>query len=160
MWEDYGGKKVSTDRGLDGGEDGDGEVAAEEGVGDEAAEEAEHEGGAHEVGDDVGGLGVAQVHGAREVRHQVHGDAQRGQPLVQLRHCSSTTDTGQESGQDSPCIISHPSVRSASIVKEPRASELDRRMPPGQICLQSTTYLGSWRRRPSGRWWRAGPGGP
>ena len=77
-----------TDRGLDGGEDGDGEVAAEEGVGDEAAEQAEHEGGAHEVGDDVGRLGVAQVHGRRQVRHQVHGDAQRRQPLVQLRHCN------------------------------------------------------------------------
>ena len=77
-----------TDRGLDGGEDGDGEVAAEEGVGDEAAEQAEHEGGAHEVGDDVGRLGVAQVHRRRQVRHQVHRDAQRRQPLVQLRHCN------------------------------------------------------------------------
>jgi hypothetical protein len=69
---------------LDEGEDGDGEAPAEEGVSEEPAEEAEHEGGAHEVGDDVGGLGAGQVHGARQVRHQVHGDAHGGQPLAQL----------------------------------------------------------------------------
>ena len=66
------------------GEDGDGEVPAEEGVSEEAAEEAEEEGCAHEVGDDVGGRGAGQVHGARQVGDQVHGDAHGGQPLAQL----------------------------------------------------------------------------
>lgn len=74
----------TTYDGLDEGEDGDGEVAAEEGVGEEAAEEAEEEGGAHEVGDDVGGLGAGQVHGAREVGDEVHGDAHGGEALAEL----------------------------------------------------------------------------
>jgi hypothetical protein len=69
---------------LDEGEYGDGEVPAKEGVSQEPAEEAEQEGRAHEFGDDVGGLGVGQVHGARQVRHQVHGDAHGGQPLAEL----------------------------------------------------------------------------
>lgn len=69
---------------MDEGEDGDGEVSPEEGVGEEPAEEAEQEGGSHEVGDDVGGLGAGQVHGVRQVSHQVHGDAHGGQPLAQL----------------------------------------------------------------------------
>jgi hypothetical protein len=78
-------RRQTTNRGLDGGEDGDGEVAAEVAVGDEAAEEAEHEGGADEVGDGVGGGCIAEVHGAGHVRHQVHRDAQRRHPLEQLR---------------------------------------------------------------------------
>jgi hypothetical protein len=69
---------------LDEGEDGDGEVPAEEGVGEEAAEEAEEEGGAHEVGDDVGRRGAGQVHGAREVGDEVHGDAHGGEALAEL----------------------------------------------------------------------------
>ena len=81
-------RRYATHRGLDGGEDGDGEVAAEVGVGDEAAEEAEHEGGADEVGDGVGGGGIAEVHGAGHVRHQVHRDAQRRHPLEQLNACA------------------------------------------------------------------------
>ncbi|BAS72680.1 Os01g0556650, partial [Oryza sativa Japonica Group] len=81
--EGGGGEEGGAD-GLDEGEDGDGEVAAEEGVGEEAAEEAEEEGGAHEVGDDVGGGGAGEVHGARQVRHQVHRDPHRRQPLAQL----------------------------------------------------------------------------
>lgn len=69
---------------LDEGEYGDGEVSSEEGVGEEAPEEAEEEGGAHEVGDDVGGCGAGQVHGAGEVRDEVHGDAHGGEALAEL----------------------------------------------------------------------------
>jgi hypothetical protein len=85
-------RRQTTNRGLDGGEDGDGEVAAEVAVGDEAAEEAEHEGGADEIGDGVGGGGIAEVHGARHVRHQVHRDAQRRHPLEQLRAFDHDTE--------------------------------------------------------------------
>ena len=138
LWEE-GESSDDTDRCLDGGEDGDGEVSAEEGVGDEAAEEAEHEGGAHEVGDDVGGLGVAQVHGAREVRHQVHGDAQRGQPLVQLRHCSSTTDTGQESGTAHALFFILQYVQPRSSGSRERTSSIDACRPARSACNQQRT---------------------
>lgn len=77
--------------GGDGGGDGDGEVAAELGVGEEAADEGEEVEGAHEVGDDVGGLGVGEVQVADEVRHQVHRDAHHAHPLRQLRPCKLTT---------------------------------------------------------------------
>ncbi|BAS81843.1 Os03g0103033, partial [Oryza sativa Japonica Group] len=83
-WRRRGDDAVTTYGRLDGGEDGDGEVAAEVGVGEEAAEEAEHEGGAEEVGDGVGGGGAAEVHSPGEVGHQVDGDAEGGEPLVEL----------------------------------------------------------------------------
>jgi hypothetical protein len=78
------GSEYSTHDGLDEGEDGDGEVPSEEGVGEEPTEEAEEEGGAHEVGDHVGSCGAGQVHGIREVRDQVDGDAHGGEALAQL----------------------------------------------------------------------------
>jgi hypothetical protein len=79
------GVAQATNRGLDGGENADGEVAAEVGVSDESSEEAKHERAADEVCHRVGRGGIAEVHGAGHVRHQVHRDAQRRHPLEQLR---------------------------------------------------------------------------
>jgi hypothetical protein len=78
-------RQQAHSRGRDGRGDGYGEVAAELGVGEEAANEGEQVERAHEVGDDVGRLGVGEVQLADEVRHQVHGDAHHAHALRQLR---------------------------------------------------------------------------
>lgn len=57
---------------------------AEESVGNESTEQTKHESGAEEVGDSVGGGSIVQMHGPRQVSHQIYGNTQRCQPLNSL----------------------------------------------------------------------------